>query len=259
MLLPSDNICFRVRTNHLGMWSPSGRGAWLLSNRSSLKRQPPPDSPMKVRGMLLSPQHPGTWWQCQMLQNRGRTYGHSNKGRQLFPSWLYLVFLPLFLTCWDVNGTGLIHVTDNPDFLLFALTLLCWQKRGVWLSRVSIHTFPPFHQWSNLSVAWISVPIAKALPCSQWDTARHSKTPAPALFNQTYQSASFCLGKFCRRFSKSCKLPWGYTTGWDCMTDQFLLLLPSSMFQLNPFSWWMKQQQQKKNPTIFKIPMAINR
>lgn len=189
----------------------------------------------------------------------GRTYGHSNKGRQLLPSWLYLVFLPSFLTCWDVNGTGPIHVTDNPDFLLFALTLPCWQIWRVWLSRVSIHTFPPFHQWSNLPVAWISVPIAKALPCSQRDTERHSKTPALALFNQTYQSASFCLGKFCWHFSKSCKLPWGYTIGWDGMTDQFLPLLPSSMFQLNPFSWWMKQQQQKKNPTIFKIPMAIDR
>lgn len=189
--------------------------------------------------LTCSIQKPNNGIRCG--RTAGHTCGHNKEEMQLFPSWLSLGFLPLIpdqFVMWV--GLELFAAQTFPGFPLFAFTLSYWQKRGVWLSR-SVNTHLSYlYQWPNLPVAWISVSIVKALTSTQGGTARHSQAAALALFSKTCQSASFCLEKLCRHFSKSCKLPWGYAISWGCMTDQYLPLLPFSMFQLNLFNWWIK-------------------
>lgn len=178
--LPPGNIHFRVKTNHLGTRSPHGRGTQWLSSRSSHPQTAPWTSGKYHCHLHCCIQTPGdSVRHCRMV---GRIHGHNKERRQLFPSWLYLVFLPLLLTCLGCQWDWIWIHPRHEHFLTFLFLLSCCladKNEGVGSAEVSIHIFPSFHQWCNLPVAWISVPIVKALPSSQRGTARHSKTPSP--------------------------------------------------------------------------------
>lgn len=130
--LPPDNITFRVKTDHLGTQSPRGREAQWLSQPGN-HPQPVPWTSGKCCCHSSAAPRPLS----DPAERMGScTHGHNKGGRQLLPSWLYL----LSFLHPDLFGISMgLNSCRSQTFPGFPLTLPFWQKRGVWLGR-SVNT-----------------------------------------------------------------------------------------------------------------------
>lgn len=152
--LPPDNITFRVRTNPLGTQSPQGREAqWLSQPRRSQESQ--------GNAAVTPVQHPEP---CQTLQSEwgAALMGTIKEGGSCYPP--DCTYFPSLTPDLFGMSMGLNFCRSNISWLAF-LT----KTRGLAQQKCS-YIFPPFHQGCNSPLAWLSMPIIKALSSSQGGT-----------------------------------------------------------------------------------------